>query len=404
MKDLNSVSSYANMSFEDMRKCYCMAKMLEEYTFPTKPSSDGYYHIYIKDKTKAAGRRAIKAKTIEELKAKVYNQANKSFREVYELSEKERLTFVKNDEKLYSVRNTQVISSQIYNRFFKGSILEKKPVSEISKSDIEEFCKEQLTKHDVTKKAFLAMRGIIKQTLKYAFEQYYISDNVYERVNYRKFEDMLMSPTPIEDRAHTDEEMDAILQELRNMHKAKPTYIAAWALELQILMGLRRGEVAPLQRSDIYDNYILINKEQITLKKGPSVPKDTDVVVHHTKTYKDRKFPITRDVEEFLAAYLPIIGDSKHLFPAENENGIISNRASYKLYSRICKRLGIELSRDCIKGTHSFRRNQITKVANATGDLVLTSQMFGNSPNVIMTNYYVGYDLKKGCLAMNSRE
>ena len=54
------------------------------------------------------------------------------------------------------------------------------------------------------------------------------------------------------------------------------------------------------------------------------------------------------------------------------------------------------MSSDFIKGTHAFRRNGITKVANSDGEgLMMASQLFGNSPNVAKKNYYTGLDMEK---------
>lgn len=62
---LQSEIDYANLSLEDMRKLYEMKEkqtLLEKYNFPDHPSSDGYYHIYVKDDSKKSGRKAIKDK------------------------------------------------------------------------------------------------------------------------------------------------------------------------------------------------------------------------------------------------------------------------------------------------------------------------------------------------------
>ena len=48
---------------------------------------------------------------------------------------------------------------------------------------------------------------------------------------------------------------------------------------------------------------------------------------------------------------------------------------------------------EVIKGTHSFRRNAITDVVNAAGgNIIMASQLFGNSPEVAKRNYYAGAD------------
>lgn len=399
-KNLKTQLDIAKMSFEDSRKMYHMAQILQNYTFPTKPSSDGYFHVYVEDETKASGRRAIKAKTLEQLKQKVYEYNLHTFKDCFNLAQKEKMKFVKNTEKKYSISNTISVLNSTYKRFFEGTGFERIPIEDITKSNIEDFSYDVLSKYNLTKKGFLSFRGILRQTLKYAFEQYLIDENPYDRVNFTKYNDMLLDPVSISERVHSASDVDRILKEIRRIHTAKPTYIVPYALELQILMGLRRGEVAPIQKSDIHDEFIVINKEQITVRKNQNIIHERDEIVHHTKTHQDRCFPITKSIREFLDRYLPIISEYNVLFPADTESGVISNRSIYKLYQRICKRLGIEITREKIKGTHSFRRNQITKVANETGDLMLTAQMFGNSPITIQKNYYTGYDLEKGRMAL----
>ncbi len=183
--------------------------------------------------------------------------------------------------------------------------------------------------------------------------------------------------------------------------------MASYALELQMLMGMRRGEVAPLEWSDIHDDqYILISKEQITVKSAEDAHVEGFAIVSHTKTYKDRIFPVTKEIGEFLTRYRAIhelyFPGNKYLFPSENtENGVITNNVVYQFYARMCKRLGIRISRENIRGPHSFRRNGITKVANNTGgDLLLASQLFGNSPETARQNYYTGLNLEKARSAL----
>ena len=94
--------------------------------------------------------------------------------------------------------------------------------------------------------------------------------------------------------------------------------------------------------------------------------------------------------------------ESSHLFPApKNESGVISNRAVYKYYVRICRSLGIKISKEKRKGPHSFRRNGITKVTNNSGgDLMLASLIYGNSPQTAKKYSYTGYDLEKAKAAL----
>ena len=65
-------------------------------------------------------------------------------------------------------------------------------------------------------------------------------------------------------------------------------------------------------------------------------------------------------------------------------------------YGRMCRNLGIEISREYTKEPHSFRRNGITRVCNASGgNMYLASQLFGNSPQSASRHYYTGIDVNQ---------
>lgn len=57
------------------------------------------------------------------------------------------------------------------------------------------------------------------------------------------------------------------------------------------------------------------------------------------------------------------------------------------------------------KGTHSFRRNAITDVVNASGgNIILASKLFGNSPEVAKKNYFTGIDMQDALECLNKRK
>ncbi len=401
---------------EDVRKLYEhmeKEKMLSSYTFPTKQSSDGFYHIYVVDDTKKTGRRQLKAKTIDELKSKVleyekgiHGHVRKTFKDVFNITLDEKIKYIKNPEKLLSVQNSINKYKSEYKRFFANTDFEKKYIDMITKKDIENICLLNLNRYNISIKPFLSMRSLLKSVFDLAYSEYWISENHYKHVNFKKFNDMLTQPVPTSERVHSEDELNLILNYLNMWQKEKPFYLPSYALELQILMGLRRGEVPPLMWSDITNEYILISREQITIKKIDKNKKASYMIVNHTKNYKNRKFPITNDLRDLLnrlkvvhSLYYP---DSKYLFPSDNEMGVFTNPLLYQFYRRICKKLGIKINPEVIKGTHSFRRNAITKVVNSSnGNIILASQLFGNTPEVARKNYYSGIDMNEALRVLN---
>lgn len=362
-------------------------QLAADYTLPTKPSSDGYYHLWVRT---PEGRRQIKAKTIEKLKESLYNKTAITFGQCFKMSQEQKLKHTKSEEKLLSVFNTIDRNKSDYKRFIAGTVFEDFRINEISKKDIEEICYYNLDRYDLTKKGFMNLRSVLRQTMQFAYEEGYVFENICTRINYKKFQDMFVAQTKIKERVHSEEEIARMIEYCHEQQIKYPNRYVSYALEMQIAMGLRRGEVTALKWVDVQEDYIEISREQITLRGKPT----KFAIVNHTKTYVDRKFPITDEVQNILERLIP--AKSEYLFPQQNEIGCVKNSALYHFYHQMCEKLGIELSKTALKGTHSFRRNAITKaVDNSNGNTYLVSKIYGNSPKVINNHYYTDYDISE---------
>ena len=405
-------TEYGNIDSEELKRLYgdlVKEEILRKYTFPVKPSSDGYFHINIRIE-ETGKRKQLKAKTIEELKEKVLElhkkkqeETRKRFIDIFGKIQKENLLYVKDKERELSISNSNVRRQYEYDRYFKGTDFELLDVREITKLKIEEICLYNLRRYDMRRKAFLSLRGIIKGVMGYAYSNYLIDDNPYMRVDFRsrKFTNMIVDDIDIDERDYSDSEIRAVLTYIRGYEKVRPSYMIPYALELQILAGLRRGEIPPLLRSDVdMENLTLsISKEQITVRTKTG-EGDKLKVVGHTKTWKNRYFPITNELKEYFTRLFKVLDhyykDSPYLFPADTELGIISNYMVYGFYSRMCKKLGIKVTRDCTKGPHAFRRNAESKaLLKAGGNLEVVTPIFGNTPLVAKKHYCTSADVGK---------
>ncbi len=57
-----------------------------------------------------------------------------------------------------------------------------------------------------------------------------------------------------------------------------------------------------------------------------------------------------------------------------------------------------------IMGTHSFRRNAITDIVNASnGNVALAAELCGNCEQVVKGNYFTGYDFETAVNVVNIR-
>ena len=240
--------------------------------------SDNRWHTTIADATRVSGRKSIARKKKCDLERFLFehyhlqqnmeSKSQKTFGEIFHLVQERKLQFIKNPEKLLSAQNTQVKSRCDYRRYFSGTDFERTPIDELTKKDVEDICLLNLQRYDLKKKSFASLRGILKSVFDMAYSEYWITDNVYQRVDFRIFKNMIVPDTPIDERVHTRKEVSAILKELHRKQADNPKLSSAWALELQIIMGLRRGEVPPLEWSDITETGVITNRAVYFVYQG----------------------------------------------------------------------------------------------------------------------------------------
>lgn len=380
--------------------------MNQKYGIPKSPQKDGYFYKSIKSSD--GRRRMIKAESRRELKSKINAieestmptpaEPQNTFLEMFDAVQERKLSLTKDAERLLSVKNSVKRRRQMYARYFSGTDFEKMPVKSIKAKHIEDIYEYNLQRYDLRRKATADMRSVLKTTFDLALRRGIIRNNPYPACDFEQYCYLVVPDSKVSERGYSQAEIDSIIELLHAQQCHKSKYYVSYALELQILCGLRRGEVPPLRWSDIHDGCIDICREQVTTKDGC-------VIVGHTKTWTDRRFPVTEKVMDLLkrlkVAQYNADYHGIYLFP--HGDGCISNRAVYHLHERICDKLGITISKDCVRGTHAFRRNAITDVANKPGGgLLIASKLFGNTPTVAEKNYFTGIDLESAVKLLDS--
>ncbi len=428
-KSIQKIPNYATITPTDVweeREQILKEYYLSTHNFPTKPSSDGYYHINITDPTTKNGRRQIKAKTIEDLREKVYQYdlgllgcSRKTFKDAFEIFQREQLKYVKDPEKLLSIQNTCTRREYAYNRFIKGTLFEQKYMDEITHKDIEALCIMNLDKYDLKKKAFDGLKNILSSVFALATSQNWTNENAYLKANFKnpRMLNMIIPKVSIESRGYTDEEITRIIDYLHEKQASNAHILTPYALELLIHLGLRRGEVCPLIWSDFEKDgdgeiTLIISKELLEVKKGSGNDKAYDKIVDHTKTWRSRKIPINDEVEELLRKiyqiHVEFYPDSEFLFPARdkrNKTGCMGIHTVYEYYRKMCKTLGIQTQEGIIRGPHAFRRNACTDFINESGgDAYMASMIFGNSPQTINQNYFTTSNMRIARETLNKRK
>lgn len=89
-------------------------------------------------------------------------------------------------------------------------------------------------------------------------------------------------------------------------------------------------------------------------------------------------------------------------YTIKNQLNVIDNTQASESLIRDAD-MADEIQKDLIKGTRSFRRNAITKVVNNTGgNVILASQLFGNSPDVALKHYFTKADEEQARKALEA--
>lgn len=387
--------------------------IINQHTF-SKPDSKGYYRVYVRDPLAKNGWKQLRDKNLENLKERVYRFVKEvpdskkiiTFRDAFEYAQKFELDNVSKERK-HSKQNTIDKNASEYKRFFAGTSFENKPIADITLRDIDLTVRSILKKLELSRKGMESIRGIINLTFKRALYMGWITANPAERIIWKDYKKLLKETTAIVDRAYSEDELHAMMDYVRDYQEQKPSYIPAYALEFQMLTAMRRGEISPLLWEDVDFNKqtIYVHRELISQQKKR---EGDEFIVGYTKNGKARVFPLADLEMDFLSRlkrvhdeYYP---DSPFLFPAKTTNGCITNNTVYQFFRRMCNKIGVPISRDCIRGTHAFRRTAITQaVNNSNGNCVLAAQMYGNSPETIRKHYYVGEDIEELRDVLNKR-
>lgn len=319
-----------------------------------------------------------------------------TFKEAFELTQQDKLSLTKNPEKKLSLQNTILRYQQQYKRFISGTELENLIITKITSKDLEENYKFNLVRYDLREKACISLRGVYKQVLEYCFMENYISSNPYQQCRFKRYQDLIIQDSNVANRGYSKEEMDRILSYLAEAMRKDPQNYSIKALRLQIMCGMRRGEVPPIRWSDVSQGYVDIHQEMILVKATGE-----ERIVNHTKTWKDRHYPITNEVQSFLTEIKisqEIVGyDGVYVFPSKKtKTGCVSVQSIYSEHHKMCLKASITIHEECIRGTHAFRRNAITNLINkSNGNVYLAAKLFGNSYAVIDNHYYLGVDINE---------
>ena len=353
------------------------------------------YQRWITYVIKDGKRHQIKRKTREEIEdylVEFYkNEANKtniintipSFKEYYNV-------WLNFKEKVVS-DNTVYKYLYDYKRFFENTEFEDMKIKDIDDQIIIVFLAESVKSHKLTQKALKALCSYINEIFELAMCDKIIQDNPYKYVKPKlkliTKQCTKNKSTTVEDRTISSEDIHKLLERFKKDYITKPEIITPYAVEFAIYTGCRVGEIAALRWNDI-DN----NSGVITIRRSEKahrvIGQNVTYTIEGTKTGKERKIPITKQLSDLLnrVSNAEEAINCKNEFVFADKNGRIKASNISRCMSRKCKQVGIQ--HKCI---HSCRRTINSVLKNVGANTFMAASLLGHTQEV-NDNYYT-YDV-----------
>ena len=318
----------------------------------TVKHNETYYLTYVYDETKKNHRRQISAKSKKDLEKKIYENHLKSqvkrFEDVYyEWYETSYKGEVKTE--------THTRMGTDYTRFLKDTTFAKKPITDIEVCDVEEFVHNAIIKFKLKMQGYKNLKSLLNGVLKYAKKKKYITENPMEFAEFSTANIVAPSKEKKEAVVFTTEEANlvkkAIVDDKANFKTSLP-----FGILLSFQLGLRVSELIALKWSDIDNNTIHIQRQEICYTLHSDNTKRTiHEIVEHTKTAAgDRILPLTDEALSILEDIKKWNNEhhivSEFIFADANGNYFNRQRINTRLY-KYCNRVNI-----IKKSSHKIRR------------------------------------------------
>lgn len=188
-----------------------------------------------------------------------------------------------------------------------------------------------------------------------------------------------------EEQTISSNEIKLLLARFQQDYNTKPWYITPYAVEFAILTGCRVGEIAALRWCDIANGIITIRSSEKTHReKGVKIT----YTIEGTKTGKERKIPITKQLNELLdrTEQAESLLNCKGEFVFSDSKGRIKAASISNCIRKKCQQSGITQ-----KSIHSCRRTVNSTLKYIGANTSIAASLLGHTAEV-NKNYYT-YDV-----------
>ena len=263
-------------------------------------------------------------------------------------------------------------------------------VQNLTKINIDDFFNAILGKHNLKKKAFYNMCGILKQTLEYAVDAEYIEKNPYRvKINRKKF--VSGSKKPSEKEVFQADEKEQLLDEMERRLKNNPSNTAPLAVMLDFELGTRKGEILAICKSDIVGNRIHIHRQLVeefdTSDLNQMKSKGFHVVDYTKSEDGDRWLPLTEKAQKLIKRVEMINEEYGHKyedFLFVRDGRCLTPDAVDTQIKRGCEYIGIP-----VKTMHKIRKTYASTLLHNGVNLSIVKDMLGHADESTTLKHYI---------------
>ena len=263
-------------------------------------------------------------------------------------------------------------------------------VQNLTKINVDDFFNVVLDKHNLKKKAFYNMCGILKQTLEYVVDAEYIEKNPYRvKVNKKKFANS--SKKPSEKEVFQADEQERLLDEMERRLKNNPSNTAPLAVMLDFELGTRKGEILAICKSDIVGNRIHIHRqlvEEFDTSDLNNMKSKGFRVVDYTKSDDgDRWLPLTGKAQKFIKRVEMLNEEYGHKyqdFLFVRDGRCLTPDAVDTQIKRGCEYIGIP-----VKTMHKIRKTYASTLLHNGVNLSIVKDMLGHADESTTLKHYI---------------
>lgn len=349
--------------------------------------ADKRWKVYVPDPSMSHGRRLICRQTREDLESAVIEFFMKQEKTVVTSSmtvgDCWQLWY---DFKRTHNRTLKTTTLQLFRsdkkKFFDGTAFAKREISTVRETDIEDYLVEQVERYHLTQTCTCRLAGYIRGVFFVAYRQRIIDSDPWDRVSLKE----VVYPTcyspqckPDEERILSDIQIRRIRQAVETHLNINPQYLPDYGILIALHTGMRVGELAALEWSDIRDGCIHVTKSvrRVITDEGQTIE------VGDTKNHKVRSIPIGQEltaildrikvVQKTMGIESAYILDSGELFTAN-------------ALCKAAKRRGIEAGIEGPLTIHRIRRTVASRL-NAVYDRATVSHIMGHTEEVDAKHY-----------------